>query len=132
MTIELLLLASQTTEACCRCGTGLLELILFAYSCSQKYSSVSTQIYTLFQESCLLSPFCLFPSQPNVQVQFKKPSRADRAGEAFKSHLFLDGFGRVFPQSQLGCVCQSLLHCQITQQVIALTETKKGIGKREQ
>lgn len=51
----------------------------------------------------------------------------DRKEEALQSHLLLDGFGRMFPQGQLGCVGQSLLHCQITQQVITLerNETKR-------
>lgn len=47
------------------------------------------------------------------------------------SHLLPDGFGRVLPQGQLGRVGQSLLHCQITQQVIAL-EVKKTKRSRTQ
>lgn len=41
------------------------------------------------------------------------------------SHLLPDGFSRVLPQGQLSRVGQSLLHCQITQQVIALEVKKK-------
>lgn len=47
------------------------------------------------------------------------------------SHLLPDGLGRVLPQGQLGRVGQSLLHCQITQQVIAL-EIKKTKRSRSQ
>lgn len=49
----------------------------------------------------------------------------DRKEETLQSHLLLDGFGRMFPQGQLGCVGQSLLHCQITQQVITLERNER-------
>lgn len=47
------------------------------------------------------------------------PHRADEE-EAPRRHLLPDGFCRVSLQGQLGCVGQSLLHCQITQQVVTL------------
>lgn len=58
----------------------------------------------------------LLPTATSSKLKAKWPA----------SHLLLDGFGWVFPQGELGRVGQSLLHCQITQQVIALEVKRRG------
>lgn len=75
-------------------------------TCQRQRSKVGRQI--LVQRSHL-----------DAMGSFSCPHRADDE-ETPGRHLLPDGFGRVSLQGQLGCVGQSLLHRQITQQVVTL------------
>lgn len=55
----------------------------------------------------------------DAAASFFRPRGVDEE-ETPGRHLLPDGFGRVLLQGQLGRVGQSLLHRQITQQVVAL------------
>lgn len=66
----------------------------------------------------------LYLSPVSLPLTERSSKLVSKTKAALESHLLLDSLGRVFPQGQLGSVGQSLLHCQITQQVIALEKER--------
>lgn len=71
------------------------------------------RLFALLSRVFIFLDICLLKGQKE---------HSQRAEETLKSHLLSDSFSRMLLQGQQGCVGQTLLHCEVTQQVVTLEQ----------